>query len=74
MFFEDLKVAHNDFGTKLPNYQLYQVFSHFFRENVPKKLPSYLLYQAFGIFLEEKHWKNYQITQITGGFIFGRDQ
>ena len=29
-FFEDLKVAHNDFGTKLPNYQLYQVFSHFF--------------------------------------------
>ena len=23
-------MAHNDFGTKLPNYQLSQVFSHFF--------------------------------------------
>ena len=29
-FWGDSKVAHNDFGTKLPNYQLSQVFSHFF--------------------------------------------
>ena len=29
-FFLNSKVAHNDFGTKLPNHQLPQVFSHFF--------------------------------------------
>ena len=70
IFFECVKAAHNDFCTKLPNYLLYHFFSIFFKRKMQKKGTYYRHFQKKRVFLRKKSQKNYQITYITGAFIF----
>ena len=70
IFFECVKAAHNDFCTKLPNYILYHFFFIFSSGGCKKRGHITYISKKREFFWWKNRTKNYQITYITGAFIF----